>query len=341
MKWLAAGLLAAAGCCSATAQPVPRMADSIFASDDMLTLRLHAPVRQLLRQRNSNDYVQASADVASAGDSLKAVPVFIRARGAYRREYCYPPQLMLHFKKAGNSPLTQWGRLKMVHACREGDVYEQTLLREYLVYKMYNLFTPKSYRVRLLRLWLEDTGIRNLSKPRYAFLLEDTDALAARNHCREWQIKKLSVENTQRRASTFLALFQYMIGNTDWAVPLYRNIRLLQPLDSPGTAPCAVPYDFDYCGMVNAPYAVPFEELPIRDIKERYYQGFPRSREELEEAFRLFWQQRAAMYDLIRNMKLLSRQYQLEMTAYLDEFFDVISNEKKIKDQFTDRARKE
>ena len=34
------------------------------------------------------------------------------------------------------------------------------------------------------------------------------------------------------------------------------------------------PYDFDYSGLVDAPYAVPPEGVDVRSVKQRIYRGY-------------------------------------------------------------------
>jgi hypothetical protein len=72
-----------------------------------------------------------------------------------------------------------------------------------------------------------------------------------------------------------LAIFEYIVRNTDWAVPIFHNIKLIKKLDSLSSPiPFVVPYDFDDAGAVNTSYAIPFEELPNKHVTERYYLGF-------------------------------------------------------------------
>ena len=35
-----------------------------------------------------------------------------------------------------------------------------------------------------------------------------------------------------------------------------------------------IPYDFDFSGFVNPPYATPPEELHISDVRQRYFRGY-------------------------------------------------------------------
>jgi len=69
-----------------------------------------------------------------------------------------------------------------------------------------------------------------------------------------------------------MAVFQYLIGNTDWSIQYRQNIKLINVYKS--SLPVAVPYDFDHAGMVDAPYAKPAPELQLLAVTERRYRGY-------------------------------------------------------------------
>ena len=178
------------------------------------------------------------------------------------------------FRNPGSSQLSSLKKLKLVCGCDRGIESEALILKEYLVYKIYNLLTDMSFRVRLLRINYQDT--RNKLKPysQYAFLIEDVDEMARRNKC--YEVEKLSFrsDGTSQEQMTLVAIFQYMIGNTDWAIPNYHNIKLMRPVTDSFSMPYTIPYDFDFCGLVNANYATPPEELGISSVRERAYRGY-------------------------------------------------------------------
>ena len=63
---------------------------------------------------------------------------------------------------------------------------------------------------------------------RIYFYIEDFDVTSKRNACKEVKISKLHTENTDRKQMTMVAMFEYMIGNTDWSVYANHNIKLMQ-----------------------------------------------------------------------------------------------------------------
>lgn len=310
-----------------------------FTDEYVIEIALTTDFKNLVTHKNKEIY-QAATITFNLPDSIKLTEeIEIKARGEYRKAECYIPNVMLNFKTPRAKALAKLGRLKLVWGCDKTSYSEQLILKEYLVYKIYNLLTDKSFRVRLVRISCSDLKSKIKPFTEHAFFIEDVDDMARRNNCVEIQAK-VHTEATDRRQATLMALFQYMIGNTDFAVPISRNIKLIQHKGDSLSPPYAVPYDFDYCGLVDARYAIPNEELPIISVRQRLYRGFPRNMEELKFALQIIHTQHSAIDSLITNSKLLSEYNKKEMIKYLDEFFNVTVKEKEIKELFIDKARK-
>jgi hypothetical protein len=114
-----------------------------------------------------------------------------------------------------------------------------------------------------------------------------------------------------------------MIGNFDWAVPTQQNLILVR--DSLRiTDVFAIPYDFDYCGLVNADYAIPAEALGIRTVSERIYLGECRPREEFDPIIQYFESKRQSLFQVISDFDLLSENEKRQMHKYLEQFYDII-----------------
>lgn len=318
-------------------------AGDFFSEEEILKMQLNADLKKIMKEdktKNNKTVFYPATLTYDISDSIKITEhVEIRARGEFRKASCYLPPIMINFKTSKPSILKKLGHLKLVWPCGKSEYEEQLLLKEYLVYKMYNLLTEMSFRVRLIRLSYSDTN--NGLKPYtfFAFFIEDVDAMAHRNHCVETEGPRFHTEYTDRKQTTLVSIFQYMIGNTDWAIPLYRNIKLIRPEKDSFSFPYVVPYDFDYCGAVNADYAIPVEELGIATVRDRLYRGFPRTIEELQEVVALFKAKKSAMDSLIMNFEPLSEDNKKEMIQYLEDFYSIIENEKNIKRIFIQNAR--
>ena len=308
-----------------------------FTDQHVLNIKIRTDMDLILKQAKdtSNEKpVPAIIFIQDSNSLITCNEATIHARGAYRKENCFPPPLMIDLNKKGFP-----GKLKMVWPCdSDSKLFEQYVLKEYLVYKMYELFSSKSFRTRLVKVETEDVKLKHSIPMHYAFLIENIDQLAKRNGCLETESRiKYRTEEMNRVEMTKLAIFQFMIGNTDWNVPLPRNLKFLKC----GSAinPIAVPYDFDYSGMVNAKYALPPEEIPIISIRERYYLGFPRTIDELKSAMELFRTKKSLLYKLINEQEGLEVYHKKEMKQYLDEFFEYTRTDKDIEIQFIQRSK--
>jgi len=148
----------------------------------------------------------------------------------------------------------------------------------------------------------------------------------------------LHSEYTDRKQMTMVAIFEYMIGNTDWGVSANHNTVLMQLAKDSTAKPFVVPYDFDYSGLVNADYAVPSERLDIENVRQRLYRGYPRTLDEVNDALSIFKQQKENIYLLINKFELLTPKNRQEIIDYLDDFYKTISNENQVKYTFIDQA---
>jgi hypothetical protein len=193
----------------------------------------------------------------------------------------------------------------------------------------------------MLRITFKDINGKAKDYTQYGFAIEDVDDLAKRNEMVEEDDRKYQTEQTNRYYGTLVGMFQYMIGNTDYGVPVYHNIKLLLPKDSPTAKPYIVPYDFDYSGMVNATYAVPPEQLGITSVTERLYRGFPREMSEIKSMAQMFVAKKHEIYALINENPLLAANQKKEMTIFLDSFYGDIVKEEELERIFIRGARKQ
>ncbi|MCW3120449.1 MAG: hypothetical protein JWM28_4531 [Chitinophagaceae bacterium] len=320
----------------------PGKADSLdfFRDETVVEMKLSTDFKKLRASNKINDYQPATVSCLIK-DSTTTETIRLCARGQYRRKNCYIPTILLDFKNTSSPKLSWLGKLKLVSGCATSSYNEQLLLKEWLVYKIYNLITDKSFRVRLLKITYDDPKKKIKTFTQYAFVMEDAKDVAKRNKCREFKKTKIKTENTDRQQMTIVALFQYMIGNTDWTVPGGHNIRLIQLKKDSLSRPFVIPYDFDYSGLVDANYAIPAEALGTTSVTERVYRGFPRTMGELEIALDIFRQQEDSIYSLIKNFKALDPYHQKAMITYLYEFYSLIKIKNMVKLTFIDGARTE
>ncbi|HSI77184.1 MAG TPA: hypothetical protein VK957_14885 [Lunatimonas sp.] len=303
------------------AQPV-----SLFG-DEIIPITLSGDLKELLNDRTGKpQFRPITISYLGEDSSLISIPIRSRTRGNFRRAKgnCTHPPLLLNFSKKNREGtiFNQQDRMKLVMPCR-GDKY---VLQEYYVYKLYNLISPKSFRAQLVELILDDPELNPRDKgPFFGILLEEEDQMAARNNSISIDKQLIRPEQTVRNDFLKMAVFQYMIGNTDWSVQYRQNIKLIAPDSSSRTV--TVPYDFDHAGIVGAPYAKPAEELKLRSIRQRRYRGF--CMDEMagfDSVFLHFNELKEDIYSLYINSELLDKKYIRSTLKYLDDFYKTIND---------------
>ncbi|HEX3385475.1 MAG TPA: hypothetical protein VHS53_09820, partial [Mucilaginibacter sp.] len=258
-----------------------KRADKVLFSDtSVINASLSMNLKKIRAESAKPGKIFPALFSCKMGDSININdPVSLEVRGHFRRDYCYLPPLKMIFKDHPNATFYKLKSLKLVSSCMIGGQDEQNLLKEYMCYKIYNMMTDMSFKARLLNLTYVDSS-RKKPLTRHAFLLEDVKQVAKRNNCDDWSDKKIQTEKTNRSQMTMVAIFEYMIANTDWSVPADHNIRLIHSKTDSSSRPYVVPYDFDFSGLVNTSYSAPDERLGISTVRERIYRGFPRTMDE-------------------------------------------------------------
>ena len=304
-------------------------ASLLFAEDEMLHLTLQTDMRGLLKDRGDDrEEHLASISYLENGEEVSQ-ELKVRVRGNFRRQErnCSFPPLRLNFakKKAIGTLFEGQDKLKLVNPCQRGQSeYEQYIMLEYLIYRMYNELTQYSFKVRLVKMRFEDSNGRGSALESFGFLIEHEDELAERNGANIYDREGLHQEATHRHQMTLLAMFAYMIGNTDWSVPDLHNIRLLSIPDEP--LPFAVPYDFDFCGLIETPYALPRAGVPVESVVDRYYLGYCRTEAEMEAAIGVFNEKKDAIFALFDDIELLNRRTTRRGKRFLNEFYSLLEN---------------
>ena len=307
-----------------------------FSDTSIITSALKFDIRKLIVRKDVQGQLFPATFSCKMGDSLNITDqIAIEVRGNFRRKHCYLPPLKLIYKQNPSCAFYNFKDLKLVSTCMPTRNDDQNLLKEYLVYKIYNLLTDKSFRVRLLKMGYVDRAGKRSTITQHAFFIEDIKELAKRNSCKAVKNEKIPIRSTDRNQMTLASVFEYMIGNTDWSVPGNHNIRLIQPKSDSTALPFMVPYDFDFSGLVNTAYAFPDERLGLGTVKRRMYRGAPITREELAPVLEFFNQKKTDIYAIINNFNLLTAESKKEITCYLDEFYTTINNPKDTQKAFS------
>ena len=329
------------GICMAGAVMSQDKIDSVkfFTDEGIVEMTLTTDIKKMQAEKGVDMYQPATVHCKFPDSTSFEEQIQVAPRGHFRREYCAIPPIMMSFRNSTSPRLSPLGKLKLVIGCGTNGNDEQLLLKEYLIYRIYNQLEEKSFRVRLLKVNYRDS--RGKVKPfsQYAFLIEDDKDMAERNNCVRKPKASYAMESTNREIMTKVAVFEYMISNGDWSVPNNHNIRLIHNKDNQYELPFAVPYDFDHSGFVNASYATPNELLGTESVTERVYRGFPRTMEELQKTLDVFRAKKNDIMKLISNFSPLNSRNKKEITDYINEFYDIIEDRRKVQTIFIDNAR--
>lgn len=307
--------------------------EGLFDSDDVLNLRFSGEVRSLMKDRSDDMQYHPINLSYLTPDSVKvSIPIRVKTRGHFRRTQgnCRYPPLMLNFSKEEtpkNSIFENQDKLKLVTPCTD----DKFVVYEYLVYKLFNLISEKSFKARLVNVIYDDNGKE--SSPQYGILLEEEDEMARRNNSIIIEDKLVRPDQTKRDDFLKMAVFEYLIANTDWSVQYYQNIKLIA--SDTMSLPSTVPYDFDHAGIVGVSYAKPAPELLMKSTRERRYRGFCMTdMSAFDETFAFFNQKKAEIYNVYTKCALLDRGYVKFTVKFLDQFYSTINDKKSIEREF-------
>jgi len=310
-------------------EPQLRLVDTIDTSVDLFeeTVPMHITLtldlKNYQREKFEGEYMPVHF-LYEINDTLQVEKSMrLKARGHFRRGHCSLAPFWLNIRKADvkNQHLQDIKKVKIVTHCKGSKAYGDYVLKEYLAYKIYNILSPLSFRVRLVRMTYVDTGRKNKISEGWAFMIEPEEMLAERFGALVVKKDSLVTGLMRPEEMDLLALFQYMIGNADYSVAGRHNLKILgmPGFGSEGYTP--VPYDFDYTGLVNAYYAVPGENLGIKSVRERYYLGPCREDEAFRAAIEHINQFREEILKLVDGFEQLDPKHKKKIFAYLQDYF--------------------
>lgn len=331
MRWNFALLV---GCIALSAPAIAQQPKPLFATSEPIHITIQAPLGGIIRSR-SDAVIQGTLTDPNG----QALPIALSVRGITRRssDVCEFPPLRVQFTSPPppTSLFAGQKKLKLVTHCKNNPAFQQYVLLEYSAYRMYNVLTPHSFRVRLANVDYRGPDGRPIIS-RVGYFLEDLGDLAKRNGMKETHAPEL-IPNADLKSADAAryALFQHMISNHDWSMragPKGRecchNAELMGPLAPGATIP--VPYDFDFSGFVNAPYATPPDELKIHSVRDRFYRGYCIDNADVVAAARQMRDERPQMMAAVTSTPGLEPGTAKRAMGFLDGFFADISSDEAV-----------
>ncbi len=308
---------------------IPKLSP-MFTSEAPLALTLTTNIKQLRRDKLATaPYHAATLSYTDSSGKVVTVEARARTRGIWRLKNCeFPPVRLKVADKAGKQTLfNNIGEPKLVTYCRSSDVYDQYVLQEFMLYRVYRVLTPVSHHVRLFKATYADSATGKIEATRYSFAVEDPAVLAARLGGEMVKQTGADADDLDPAQSAIAFVFQYMIGNTDFSFAGLHNAELVRT--SQGRI-LPIAYDFDFSGAVNTHYAAPDARLRIRTVRERQFRGYCAFKTDYQQVIDLFKAKKAEIYALYADPlgQLLPPRVVRETLAYFDEFYGQIQTVK-------------
>lgn len=313
----------------------------VFYIEEPLNLTIKFNIKDFQKSRKEEKYHPAEMTCHVSDTFCVTHPVRVRARGKFRRDNCTMPTFWVNIRYAGieAEELRNITKMKMVSRCKDAAQYKDYVLREYLVYKILNLLTDYSFRVRLVRVKFVDTGRKNKEYEDWGFFIEPEKMMVDRLGAVAIKSDKLSIRTVNEQMMDQAALFCYMIGQGDFSVTGRHNLKVLAVKEDGPRGFIPVPYDFDFCGLVNTEYAAPRESLGISSVRERYYLGPCQSQPKLQKAIADLSSSQDEITELIMNFEYLDQEAKEDMVTYLDSYFEEAADEQFIETRIAPTCR--
>lgn len=299
---------------------------SIFerlSPEEGANLTLTTDLNTLVAQKKTNAVFKGTLTTAAG----KTYDVQLHPSGKSRRMKAATPPLKVKFKKKDllADGLDTLNKIKIIMPWFETSEGEDLLVKEYLCYRMFEQLSPHCVRGRLVRLTIRNItgGIKKMP----AILLEDDSETATRLNGRVVKRYGLSIDSLDARQAARTVLFQYFVGNTDWSFFMARNIRFIQTHDS--HLLLAMPYDFDFSGLVAAPYASPSSESGLTTIRDRFLMADGIQEEAMKAAVNDLILAKDKLY-AICSSSLLSKAAVADVKRYMDVFFKRVEKKRNL-----------
>ena len=313
--------------------------DQFYADQTPMEIKLNYSNKNMKKKTNDSTYIKT--DLAyNYQNEWKTIPVELRARGNFRRAKCYFPPIKMKMKKSNykNTIFDGNKKMKLVIPCRTDDEKNDNILKEYLAYKVYELVSPYHFKTRRVNIeFTEPKGKMEKTYSLKGFLIEDDSKLEKRfgGKVVEQFVHPLAMDGI---GSVQHAIFQYMIGNTDFSVAYQHNGKLLYNSEKKFIP---LPYDFDMTGWVSPSYGFGNPTLNLSSLTERLYRGFKRDVELMTEIRGQFLKNKDQIIAVVNSLKseFDSQTAFEEMNDFMMSFFAIIEDDNKFNKEIVAQAR--
>lgn len=316
--------------CIPSIQDTSAVKSGLFDSDDYLDIIITMDFDSVMNDTSETpSYHSVRISYRNEDSSWISLDAEIRVRGNFRKksENCDFPPFKLRFGKKDrtNTIFENARELKMVTHC-QSDIseWEQYVIQEYLIYRLYEVLSDISYRTRLLKVTYTDKNDPGMTLRRFSFFIEYPDLLEERLNGHMIGVQTVIPENVDWEHYVLISFFQYLIINTDWSLPIMHNTDLIS-LDY-FKPPVPVPFDFDWSGLINIPYKVPTLAGMQTRIAERVYKGPCLNNKEAKRIKKLFEEKKSDLFNVYIDCPYLNDDLKIETLNKLQLFFQILED---------------
>lgn len=308
------------------------ISDRLFENNEILKLTVLSDFTSIMNDRGEDRSYHKGLlyYLTDKGDTIFR-KIKLKTRGNFRRnpDNCKYPPIMVKFDKlkTADSVFTDQTKLKLVTQCQ----FEKYVLLEYLAYRINNLLTQQSYRVRLAHITYADLKTSITYFTRFAFFIENEKAMAKRIGAEKYSPNVVQYF-LDREHTISMALFQYLIGNDDWYVTSKHNVSILKLSDDGSLI--AIPYDFDWSDLVDAHYTKPSGVSGISIKERRVYKGLCMENEDFLIQQKLFNSHKESIIKLVESMEHLPKKRKQSAAKYIEQFYKILNNRSSLEKVF-------
>lgn len=305
--------------------------ETIYDLEGDLKIRIDTDAGDLIGGKLKEEYQEGNFTASYNGDVIFQGPMQIRTRGNMRKQVCRLPPCKIKLDKVqlSEAGFNKNDKLKLVFPCNKFGRNEDGLLKEYMVYKLYDVIDTLSIHVKLLNFDIYEND--DLKYELIGFLIEDEEEYTDRTKTKVIESGVLRSESFERDSYLKMVFFQYMILNTDWAIPNKHNLEMIV---TEARTIHAIPYDFDYAGMVDQEYAIPFDKLPIKTVRDPYFRCSKVIEKEVKQMQEFYNTKEVELRAIIENSPLLKEGIKKDMLRDIDDFYKRLNDKKRWKNQF-------
>lgn len=305
----------------------------LFSADAPIEIEIRGPIGDIVRNAARSTEPMPATLIHDGREA--AIELSARGNARRRPENCRFPPLRVKFAQKPESGTLFQGQksLKLVTHCQRQESFQKHTLLEFAAYRIYNVMTDASLKVRLAHIRYVSEDNSELYAERLGFFIEDADDAAERIGMKEIRTPSVTISQHDAAAAARVTLFFHLIANHDWSMLVgpdnecCHNGKLFGADKTAQSDLVYVPYDFDYSGLVNAPYAVPPDTIRIKTVRTRYYRGACSLNGELPAAAQQIRNQRAMIEDAVKSTPFIDEKTANGAVKYLAPFFNEIADD--------------